>query len=88
MKLLDPTLLRTQAFVGDAWIDADSGATAATPWLGSDSPWRSKGWPLAAGTAAHGPDCAARRSADEFVCEAPRVLQWNARSCSLLTASS
>jgi len=29
MKLLDPALLRTQAFVAGAWIDADSGATAA-----------------------------------------------------------
>jgi succinate-semialdehyde dehydrogenase/glutarate-semialdehyde dehydrogenase len=29
MKLLDPTLLHAQAYVGGAWIDADSGATAS-----------------------------------------------------------
>jgi succinate-semialdehyde dehydrogenase/glutarate-semialdehyde dehydrogenase len=29
VKLLDPTLLRSQAFVGGRWIDADSGATCA-----------------------------------------------------------
>ena len=27
MELQDPTLLRTQAYVGGEWIDADSGAT-------------------------------------------------------------
>ena len=29
MKLFDPALLRSQAHVGGAWIDADAGATCA-----------------------------------------------------------
>jgi succinate-semialdehyde dehydrogenase/glutarate-semialdehyde dehydrogenase len=28
LKLRDPTLMRTQAYVGGHWIDADSGALA------------------------------------------------------------
>ena len=37
MKLLDPTLLRTRAFVGGHWIDADSGATYAVRDPASDA---------------------------------------------------
>jgi succinate-semialdehyde dehydrogenase/glutarate-semialdehyde dehydrogenase len=38
MKLLDPALLRTSAFVGGRWIDADSGATVPVrdPATGSE----------------------------------------------------